>query len=180
MGLYFITENKNKFAEASKDLDPIKIEQKKIDLPEIQSLDPKEVIECKLREAQKLCAEEFFIEDASISLTALNGFPGPFAKWLVKAIGVKGIFELCKSLDKFGVQMKAIIGYSNGKEVFYFEGTVEGVIVEPTGESDFGWDPIFMPNGFTKTFAQMTKQEKNKISHRGRALKKFKEYYLKK
>jgi non-canonical purine NTP pyrophosphatase (RdgB/HAM1 family) len=180
MVLYFITGNKNKFEEAKKELAPIQIEQKKIDLDEIQSLDSKEVIEHKLKEALKHNTGEFFVEDASISLNALNGFPGPFAKWFIKSIGRKGIFNLCKSLMNFDAQMKAIIGYTNGKEILFFEGVVKGKIVEEKVQSDFDWDPIFQPEGFTKTFAEMTKEEKNKISHRGKAVKLFKEYYLKK
>ena len=70
-----------------------------------------------------------------------------------------------------------ILGYidTQGKMVF-FEGKVEGKIVQPRGESDFGWDPIFVPDGFNKTYAEMRIEEKNKISHRKIALEKLKKY----
>jgi XTP/dITP diphosphohydrolase len=71
-----------------------------------------------------------------------------------------------------------VIGYSNGKEVLFFEGIIKGKIVKQKGESGFGWDPIFVPEGKTKTFAEMTIKEKNSISHRKKALEKFKKYYL--
>ena len=58
----------------------------------------------------------------------------------------------------------------------YFEGIVKGKIVEPRGESDFGWDPIFVPEGFGKTFAEMGVEEKNKISHRKIALEKLRKF----
>jgi len=178
MTLYFITGNKNKFAEASKELEPIKIEQKEIDLAEIQSLDSKEVIEHKLKEASKHFSGEFIVEDVSFSLECLNGFPGPLIKWLLKSNGRKGIYELCKAKGNYAAEAKATIGYSDGEKIIFFEGIVKGKIVEPRVDSDFGWDPIFLPKGFNKTFAEMTAEEKNKISHRGLAVRKFKEWYL--
>jgi non-canonical purine NTP pyrophosphatase (RdgB/HAM1 family) len=80
--------------------------------------------------------------------------------------------------NNFQAEAKATIGYSDGKEILFFEGIVRGKVVEEKGESDFGWDPIFQPEGFSKTFAEMAPEEKNKISHRGKAVRAFKEYYL--
>jgi non-canonical purine NTP pyrophosphatase (RdgB/HAM1 family) len=180
MVLYFITGNKNKFLEAQKELMPIEIEQRAIDLVEIQSLDPQETIEHKLNEAKSLVEGEFFVEDVSINLDALNGFPGPLIKWFIGAIGREGIYELCKMKNNFGAKAVATIGYSNGKEMNFFSGEIFGTVVEPKVDSNFGWDPTFKPNGFNKTFAEMTKEEKNAISHRGKAVRDFKEWYLKK
>ena len=61
-------------------------------------------------------------------------------------------------------------------EPILFQGRTDGIIVEPRGRTDFGWDPIFQPDGFTTTYAEMDKEEKNKISHRYRALEKLKAY----
>ncbi len=178
--LYFITGNKNKFAEAKKEMLPIELVQKEIDLAEIQSLDSKEVIEHKLKEATKHFKGEFIVDDVSFTLDAMNGLPGPLIKFFLKSIGKKGIYNLCKPSGNFKAEAKATIGYTDGKEVLFFEGIVKGKVVEPIAESDFGWDPIFQPEGFNKTFAEMSLEEKNKISHRGKAIKKFKEYYLNK
>jgi len=174
--LYFITGNKNKFAEAKKAIEPIQIEQKEIDLAEIQSLDSREVISHKLKEATKHFKGEFIVEDVSFALDCLNGFPGPLIKWFLKTLGRKGIYALCKSKNNFGVQAKATIGYTDGKEVLFFEGIVEGKIVEPKEDSFSIWD--LKPTGIDKTLTEMTIEEKNKISHRGKAVEKFKEYYL--
>jgi inosine triphosphate pyrophosphatase len=176
--VYFITGNKNKFAEAQKELLPVELIQKEINLIEIQSLDSKEVIEHKLKEAIKHFNGEFIVEDVSFTLNAMNGLPGPLIKFFLKSIGRKGIYDMCKSYGNFNAEAKATIGYTNGKEVLFFEGIVKGKVVEPIAESDFGWDPIFQPEGFNKTFAEMSLEEKNKISHRGKVIKKFKEYYL--
>ena len=178
MVLYVITGSKDKFIEVKKALHPIKVEQKEIDLIEIQSLDSKEVIKHKLNEAAKYSKGEFIVDDVSLSLFALNKMPGPLIKWFLKGLGVKKIYELCKLYKDYDAEAKSTIGYTNGKELVYFEGIVKGKIVEPREGSDFGWDPIFVPEGNNKAFCEMTKEEKNLVSHRGRALKKFKEYYL--
>ena len=178
--LYFITGNKNKFTEAKKEMFPIELVQKEIDLIEIQSLDSKEVISHKLKEATKHFSGELIVEDVSFTLDAMNGLPGPLIKFFLNSIGRKGIYDLCKSFNNFNAEAKATIGYTDGKEVLFFEGIVKGKVVEPIVESGFGWDSIFVPEGFDKTFAEMQLEEKNKISHRGKALKKFKEYYLNK
>ena len=57
-----------------------------------------------------------------------------------------------------------------------FRGEVQGQIVSPRGGTNFGWDPVFLPNGYTKTFAEMSPEEKNAISHRRIAVLKLKEY----
>jgi XTP/dITP diphosphohydrolase len=176
MQLYFITGNNGKFVEAKNYLTPFKIIQKNVDLTEIQSLDSKEVIEYKLKEASKLIKGKFFVDDVSLYLDALNGFPGPLIKVFLEAIDRKGIYNLCKEKNNFNANAKATIGYFDGKEMWYFEGEVKGKIVLMRGESGFGWDPIFQPEGYNKTFAEMTVEEKNKISHRGKAIKKFKRF----
>ena len=66
-----------------------------------------------------------------------------------------------------------------GKEAKLFVGRCNGKIVEPRGENMFGWDPIFQPDGFEKTYAEMDAEEKNKISHRGKALELFKAHLKK-
>ena len=71
-----------------------------------------------------------------------------------------------------------IYAYCDGRdsEPKLFVGKCEGQIVEPRGDNMFGWDPIFQPNGYTQTFAELDPEEKNKISHRGKALAQFKEF----
>lgn len=175
MSLYFITGNKNKFEEARAIVG--EIHQLDIDLPEIQDVDAKNIVRAKLLEAFNHKEEEFIIEDTSLYLDCLNGLPGPLIKWFLKTIGNDGLFNIAEKLGNDKAEAKTIIGYAkNREEIYFFEGAVSGRIVAPSGESNFGWDPIFKPDGFDKTFAQMTKEEKNKISMRKMALEKFKEY----
>ena len=180
MVLYFVTGNQHKLAEFNQILSPeIKVTQLKIELDEIQSIDSHEVIKHKLNEAAKHHSGEFLVEDTSLYLDALNGLPGPFIKWFMQTLGRKGMYNIVQKIGQYGAQAKTIIGYSNGKETLFFEGSIKGTIVEPKAESEFGWDPLFKPDGHNTSYAEMGKSEKNKISQRKQALKKFKEEYLK-
>lgn len=174
MKLYFITGNANKFAEA-KQLLP-NIEQIKLNLTEIQSLDPRVIIEHKLKEAAKHHPGSYIVEDSSVWLASLNGFPGPYIKHMEEKIGNDGIARLAIALNNTNVRALCTIGYINESDVQFFEGELHGNIVEPRGSNGFGWDTIFMPEGFNITMAEMTPEQKNKISMRYIALEKLKQY----
>ena len=182
MAIKLITGNKRKLGEFNQILGPnISVEQLEIDLDEIQGLDPKKILEHKLNEASKHHKGEMLVEDTSVFLEALEWkFPGPLIKWLWAAIGANGTYKLAENSGKTGAKAVVSIGYYDGKECHYFEGTIEGDIVSPRGESDFEWDVIFRPKGEKRAYSQMSKEEKHKISARGKALEKFREYYLSK
>jgi len=175
MPLYFITGNKNKFAEVKSVLSDI--EQLDMDLPEIQDFDPHKVVRAKLIEALNHKDGEFIVEDTSLYLDCLGGLPGPFIKWFLKIMGNKGIAEMVQKLGNDRAEAKTIIGYAkNHEEIYFFEGSVSGKIVSPKGESGFGWDPILMPDGHTKTFAEMGEEEGRSIKMRRIAALKLKEF----
>ena len=175
MTLYFITGNKGKLAEVQSILG--NVEALDIDLPEIQSLDAHEIIKAKLEEAQKHQVGEFIVEDNSLYLDALNGLPGPFIKWFLKTIGNEGLYKLAASFGNFNAEAKVIIGYSNSAgEISFFEGNTKGTIVPARGSEGFGWDPIFQPEGYDKTFAELTPEEKNSFSMRRIAVERLKQF----
>ncbi len=179
MNLYFITGNENKFSEVQSILDNVK--RLDIDLPEIQDIDAKNIIKAKLLEALKHKKGEFIVEDTSLYLHGLKGLPGPLIKWFMKTIGNEGLVNLVEKLNDNTAEAKTIIGYAKNKdEIKFFEGTIPGKIVTQTGVSGFGWDPIFQPNGFDKTFAEMTQEEKNTVSMRKIAVEKLREFLTKK
>jgi non-canonical purine NTP pyrophosphatase (RdgB/HAM1 family) len=176
--LYFITGNKNKFSEV-KAIIP-EIEQLELDLEEIQETDAHKIIEAKMSEALKHHKGSFIIEDTSLYLDCLGGLPGPLIKWFIQKIGVKGISDIAEKMKNNRAEAKTLIGYAkNEKDIHFFEGSIKGEIVNPSGKTDFGWDPIFKPSGHTKTFQQMTKEEKNQISMRRIATEKLKEFLTK-
>jgi len=172
--LRFITGNKNKFEEVKSILDNVELKQLNIDLPEIQDIDAHKIIRKKLTSALKHKKGEFIVEDTSLYIDCLNGLPGPLIKWFLQTIGNGGLYEIAKNMGR-EAEAKTIIGYARSeKEIYFFEGTVSGKIVEPKGDSNFGWDPIFQPERFSESFAEMSKEQKNKISMRRKALEKLK------
>ncbi len=173
--LFFITGNAGKFSEAKKFIPEIK--QLDLDLAEIQSLDAHEIIQHKLEEARKKHSGRFIVEDSALYINSMNGLPGPLIKWFAKSIGYDGLAKLTKIFGS-KASAKCIIGYFDGKETKFFDGNVNGKIVEPRGEGGFGWDGNFVPNGYKKTFGEMPAEEKNKISMRKIAFEKLKAYLL--
>jgi inosine triphosphate pyrophosphatase len=173
--LYFITGNQNKLQEAKMILGDV--EGYEIDLPEIQEINPKRIIEAKLKEGLKHKKGQFIVEDTSLYLDALNGLPGPLIKWFLKTIGGEGLYNIAKSLNNLNAQAITMIGYAKDEQqMVYFEGVVNGLIVPPKVQTDFGWDNIFQPEGFGMSFAEMGSTAKNAISMRRQALEKLKEY----
>jgi inosine triphosphate pyrophosphatase len=170
----FITGNPGKLKEAQLILG--EVEGLDIDLPEIQEIDPHKIIEAKLLEAQKHHDGEFIIEDTSLYIDELNGLPGPLSKWFLKTIGNEGISNIASNLSNQKGEAVTIIGYSGkNKEIEYFKGSVKGDIVKTAG-TGFGWDPIFKPAGYDKTFGEMNETEKNAISMRKIAFEKLRKH----
>lgn len=183
--LLFLTGNINKLREARNILTDFDVESKDVDIAEIQEVNEQVIVEEKIRQALKLVDEDVFVEDVSLCYDSLNGLPGPLIKWFVKNVGRRGLVDMLSAYDDKTAYAKCYIGYGiparDGKnsKIMVFEGSVKGRIVEPVGDSNFGFDPIFLPDGSEKTFAQMTEEEKNSMSHRRLALEKFKKYLCK-
>lgn len=171
----FITGSEGKLAEAKQILG--EVTSIDIDLPEIQEIDARAVIEAKLLAAQEYHKGEYIVEDTSLYFDAIKGLPGPLIKWFLKTIGNDGLYEIANKLGKTGAQAKVIIGHiSADNKINYFEGTIDGDIAKPKGNNGFGWDPIFKPKGYAKTFSEMNDEEKNKISMRRIALEKLRNF----
>lgn len=162
--IYFVTGNSGKFQEA-KTLLP-NIEQVSIELPEEQHIDPKYVISKKLEVAKGLHEPPLIVEDTSLYLDGLNGFPGPLIKWMEEAVRNEGIYNLCRDIGNNRAIAKTVIGYYDGDKTEFFEGEVSGQIVKPYGNEGFGWDSIFQPDGVSETFAEMGEEFKAEFSMR--------------
>ncbi len=178
MKSYFVTGNEGKYKEIStyiSNLEMLNIQ----DIPEIQSLDINEIIRAKLNAAKvELNDPKCFIivEDTGLYLKALNGFPGPLIKFLLKSVGNDGIFNICEKLNNYKAEAISSFGLYDSKtnNISFFSAKIDGVITYPKGNYGFGWDPIFIPEGSDKTFAEMeTIEEKNNFSMRFKALKKL-------
>ena len=172
----FATSNKNKLREAQQ-ITGISFESLVIDLPEIQAINVIEVIEEKAKVAYKFAGEPVLVEDTGLSIEVWGGLPGALIKWFMKAIGNEGILKMMSSESNRSATVTTHLAYFDGVATHTFSGSIKGEIPESIkGESGFGWDPIFIPEGSTKTFAEMTMFEKNIFSHRKKAIEKLTAY----
>jgi XTP/dITP diphosphohydrolase len=181
MKIYFITSNPSKFLEARVKLKKVGIElrQKAIAYPEIQSDRVEDIAEFACGWLQERIKKKAIVEDSGLFIGALNEFPGPCASWAQKTIGNGGILRLMKNLpfEERRAHFKAVIGYIEKNKIILFTGECPGFIsMEQRGTSGFGFDPIFIPEGEKRTFAEMSTEEKNKYSHRGKALDQLAKY----
>ena len=176
--LYFITGNKGKFKEAKEKLGYLDIEliQKKIEYPEIQASDLKEIALFGINYCSERLKSPFFLEDSGLFIEELNSFPGPYSRYVQDTIGNEGILKLLLGVTNRSAHFKSIVGlYKDGPHLF--EGISRGTITnEMKGHNGFGYDPIFIPKENSRTFGEMTTQEKNTFSHRGKALEIMAKY----
>ncbi len=133
----------------------------------------------KCRVIYELTGSDCFAEDTGLEVVALNGAPGVHSARYAgeERSDLNNINKLLNELKKYDdrlAQFRTIICYVKNGVYQYFEGICEGKIAElPAGNNGFGYDPVFIPNGFNATFAQMEKTEKVLISHRKRAFEKL-------
>ncbi len=120
------------------------------------------------------------LDDSGLLVDALNGFPGTYSAYVSKTIGNAGILRLMNNIDKRTAKFVTAVGYADGDAVRTFVGVMPGNIAQaPAGEEGFGYDPIFVPRGETRTYAQLSLLEKVNISHRTKAFRKFLDWYTK-
>ncbi|KAL3920617.1 MAG: hypothetical protein SGILL_003173 [Bacillariaceae sp.] len=179
----FVTGNKKKLEEIKRILTtgaeiPFEITNQKLDLPELQG-DPVEIAKEKCKLAAQKVNGPVFTEDTSLCFIALNGLPGPYIKWFLEQCGHDGLNKMLDGFDDRSAYAQTIVAYTTGPEdeIHVFDGRTNGKIVQPRGPLDFGWDPVFEPDeGEGKTYAEMDKDFKNSISHRGRSFEKFRAF----
>jgi inosine triphosphate pyrophosphatase len=171
----FITGNQGKADQLAQWLG-LPVEHQKLDLDEIQSLDLTEVVEHKVRQAYALAKRPVLVEDVSVVCTAMGRLPGTFIKWFIQELGNDGICKFVDGLEHRGAIVSICYGLYDGRDVQFFQSSVEGQIApEPRGEA-WGWNPIFIPAGHTKTYAEMTPEEVKPVSMRAQAIAKLQEY----
>ena len=183
--LYFVTSNKGKYIEAKeklREIKNIKLEQKRIDYPEIQADTLEEVVEHGIDYLKEGLKEPFILEDAGLFIEHLNGFPGVYSAYVFKTIGCKGILSLLDDVEERNAYFKSVIGFYDPKtnEKKIFKGISKGEIsFEMRGTQGFGYDPIFIPEGESRTFGEMETKEKNRYSHRGKSFEKLASFFKK-
>ena len=185
--IFFATNNINKFNEARKVLAEYKIAvgMLRVKTLEIQSENLEEIAKTSVVEAFRKCKLPVIVEDAGLFIEALNGFPGPYAAYVYKTIGNKGLLQLMKNIENRKAEFQSVVAYHSTKLELpvCFKGTAIGEITNKErregNKAGFGFDPIFKPENIDKTFAEMSVIEKNMYSHRAKALRKFADWYKK-
>jgi len=181
-----ITGNAGKMEEIKTliGLEAMEFGYQSLDLPEIQSLDIREIGQFKTKMAltHNRLIESYdavLTDDTALSCAALNGLPGPLIKWFLDRLGQDGLVELIKGKeDGASVSCLISLGIIKTQEIIQFEGAVTGKLVQAKGSYGFGWDPVFMPDGSVLTYGEMGADEKNKISHRALALQKLRDWLI--
>ncbi|KAH0635046.1 hypothetical protein AABB24_016433 [Solanum stoloniferum] len=175
----FVTGNAKKLEEVRAILgQSIPFQSLKLDLPELQG-EPEDISKEKARIAAKEVNGPVLVEDTCLCFNALKGLPGPYIKWFLQKIGHEGLNNLLMAYEDKTAYAMCIFSLALGPntEPMTFVGKTLGRIVPARGPNDFGWDPIFQPHGYDQTYAEMPKEEKNKISHRGKALELVKLHF---
>ncbi|XP_006360327.1 inosine triphosphate pyrophosphatase [Solanum tuberosum] len=175
----FVTGNAKKLEEVRAILgQSIPFQSLKLDLPELQG-EPEDISKEKARIAAKEVNGPVLVEDTCLCFNALKGLPGPYIKWFLQKISHEGLNNLLMAYEDKTAYAMCIFSLALGPntEPMTFVGKTLGRIVPARGPNDFGWDPIFQPHGYDQTYAEMPKEEKNKISHRGKALELVKLHF---
>jgi len=181
--IFFVTSNDHKFEEVKEILKDI-CDLKRINIPflEIQAKNFESVVIHKLSQAIALYPNKnIIVEDSGIIIDAISknrAFPGPYAKDMYESLGLERILKMLENEENRNAKMVAYVGYydSEIKNIRIFSGEVKGRISNDIkGERGFGYDPIFIPDGYEKTFAE-DYELKKKLSHRYKAFRKLREY----
>ena len=177
--LFFASSNEHKFQEAERILANlgVKINLFKTTLEEIQSNNLNDIAEKKAINAYDLIQKPVIIEDDGLFINTLNGFPGPYSSYVYDTIGNKGIMDLLENSKVRDAKFVSIIAYCDSDcDVKLFESSIPGKISSIIEKGGWGYDPIFIPDGESKTYANVS--DKDKFSHRSAALTKFSNWFL--
>ena len=177
--LFFASSNTHKFEEVKRILSKIGLEINfsKVTLEEIQSDSLGEIAKRKAIDAFSRVQKPLIIEDDGLFIDSLNGFPGPYSSYVYDTIGNKGLIRLLENNQSRNAKFVAIIAYCNGiDDVKLFESSISGKISLSIEDGGWGYDPIFIPDGETKTYANV--YDKDNLSHRSASLKKFSSWFL--
>lgn len=178
MEIRFLSSNEYKIREVEAILGPVGVQvvPVPIKIEEIQTEDVQRLVRDKVLKAFDRIGRPVFVEHTGLHLPGLNGLPGGLTQIFWDKLQADSFVSLAKSIGSRLVTAKTVIGYCDSQSIHYFEGEVSGTVPDtPAGPRDFQWDCVFVPDGFSQTFAELGKK-KNEISMRRRALDQFAAY----
>ena len=170
-----VTSNDGKIKEFKQAFDKTLVHPVKVPVgyPEVQASSLEEVVDFGLSWLKEKINPPFVIDDAGVFVDGLNGFPGAYSRYVYDTIGPLGLLKQMEGQDNRNASFKCVLGLLlEDGTVHKFAGERKGKIIhELKGDHGFGYDPVFIPDGFDRTFAELPPEEKNETSHRGRAMK---------
>lgn len=178
MKIRFLSANEHKLSEVRKILGPVGVEVLPIEqrIEEIQTENEVALVRDKLTKAFSLIGRPLFVEHTGLYLDGLNGLPAGLTRIFWDRLEADRFTALVQGLDSQCVTAKTVLGYCDGRKMYQFEGQLRGTIAkQPAGPREFQWDCVFIPEGYTQTFAEMG-ELKNEISMRRLALDRFAAY----
>ena len=184
MEIVFATHNQHKTAEARDILGPDWILKNLQDIGQVEEIpETSDTLQGNALQKAQYVFEKYhtncFADDTGLEIEALNGRPGVYSARFAGehcsySDNVNKVLSEMEGMTNRRACFKTVVALILDGETFYFEGRIDGHITEkPSGEGGFGYDPVFMPDGYDKTFAELSAEEKNKISHRGIAMSKL-------
>ena len=180
--LQIITSNNGKIKEFKEIFGDSKYlpVQNNIDYPEIQALSLEEVVDFGLSWLREKIESPFVIDDSGVFIDNFDGFPGVYTRYVYDTIGLAGVLRQMEGVDNRACTFRCVLGLlTESGEKQKFVGECSGNLInELRGDGGFGYDPIFIPEGFDKTFAELASEEKNSISHRGKAMRELIDFLL--
>lgn len=167
-----MTSNANKAREAAAYFAGVlEVEHVALECPEFRHVDIGEIARGKAEFAYEVLSRPLIVDDTGLFIDALDGFPGPCAAYVHDTIGNAGVLKLMEGVENRGARFETAIAFAREDGIRIFRGILPGTIVAPRGIGGFGYDPIFASG--EQTLAEMPLAEKNRISHRARALEAF-------
>ena len=177
--IFFVTGNQHKYDEAKKifEEEGIRLIKSDAKLIEHKLETEKEISIAKSHHAMKMIGKPLIVEDTGLYLDAYDNFPGTNAGAVIKGVGVDGILRLLEGKER-GAQFRTVFTFHKpGNAPMTFEGICKGNMAEKPSEMiDFPYDTIFTPDGMGMTFSEMTKEDKQRYSHRAKALRQLIEW----
>ena len=171
----FITGNQGKADYLARYLG-FPVEHQKLDLDEIQSLDLKEIVEHKVKQAYQQIQKPVIVEDVALEFDALGKLPGPFIRFFVDNVPFETICSIVNGKSR-NATARCVFGYYDGQNLQLFEGFLNGKIPEtPRGKAGYGWDSIFIPEGYSVTRASLDEEDDRKTYTQIKPFEKLKEF----
>lgn len=168
----FVTTNAEKFREVSAMLADagVKLVHEDRSYPEIQADRLEKVVRFAATVLDGQIPGDYLIDDSGFFVDAFGGFPGVYSSYVYKRLGCAGVLKLLEGSKDRGAAFETVFLLRKGGDHEVFHGVCRGTVAPAEkGRSGFGFDPIFIPEGATKTFAEMSLAEKNRVSHRAKA-----------